>query len=235
MGNLIEMIVLGLEQLSGGGILLIPLIGCSICAHAIIMERIYYLRRERIIPSQFVTRSIYHELVQGNPEIAIQMCEKRPGPLTNVLRAGIERREADEETLKRVVRLSINGEKLKLTRYLHILGLLSAVAIYTGLLGTFLGMIISFGNLYEIGGQVGQSSEIAAGISQALITTAAGLMVALPTYVAYYYFNSKAQLFLTELERHGMSLVRFLVAEEHKLFQEAFGNIQSLTEKEASR
>ena len=232
MGNLIEMIISGLEQLSGGGILLIPLIGCSICAHAIIMERTYHLRRERIIPSQFVTRSIYHELVQGNPEIAIQMCEQRPGPLTNVLRAGIERRDADEETLKRVVRLSINGEKPKLTRYLHVLGLLSAVAIYTGLLGTFLGMIISFGNLYEIGGQVGQLSAIAAGISQALITTAAGLMVALPTYVAYYYFNSKAQLFLTELERHGMSLVRFLVAEEHKLFQEGLEDIQSLTQKE---
>lgn len=234
MGNPIEMIVSGLEQLSGGGILLIPLIGCSICAHAIIMERIYHLRRERVIPSQFVTRSIYQELVQGNPEAAIQMCELRPGPLTNVLRAGIKRRDADEETLKRVVRLSINSEKPKLTRYLHILGLLSAVAIYTGLLGTFLGMIISFGNLYEIEGQVGQSSKIAGGISQALITTAAGLMIALPTYVAYYYFNSKAQLFLTELERHGMSLVRFLVAEEHKLFREEFQDIQSLTQKEAN-
>ena len=233
MGNPIEMIVSGLEQLSGGGILLIPLIGCSICAHAIIMERIYHLRRERVIPSQFVTRSIYHELVQGNPESAIQMCEQRPGPLTNVLRAGIERRDADEETLKRVVRLSISNEKPQLMRYLHILGLLSAVAIYTGLLGTFLGMIISFGNLYEMEGQVGQSSKIAGGISQALITTAAGLMIALPTYVAYYYFNSKAQLFLIELERHGMSLVRFLVAEEHKLFREEFQDIQSLTQKEA--
>lgn len=234
MGNPIEMIVSGLEQLSGGGILLIPLIGCSICAHAIIMERIYHLRRERVIPSQFVTHSIYHELVQGNPKAAIQMCEQRPGPLTNVLRAGIERRDADEETLKRVVRLSINSEKPNLTRYLHILGMLSAVAIYIGLLGTFLGMIISFGNLYEMEGQVGQSSKIAGGISQALITTAAGLMIALPTYVAYYYFNSKAQLFLTELERHGMSLVRFLVAEEHKLFREEFQDMQHLTQKEAN-
>ena len=102
-----------------------------------------------------------------------------------------------------------------------------------GLLGTFLGMIISFGNLYELGGQVGQSRDIAAGISQALITTAAGLMVALPTYVAYYYFNSKAQLYLTELERHGMSLVRFLTTEEHKLFQGELKDIQSLTHKEA--
>ena len=132
------------------------------------MERIYHLRRERVIPSQFVTRSIYHELVQGNPEIAIQMCERRPGPLTNILRVGIEHRNADEDTLKRVIRLSINGEKPKLTRYLHILGMLSGVAIYTGLLGTFLGMITSFGNLYEIEGQVGQSSEIASGISASL-------------------------------------------------------------------
>ncbi len=232
MNHLIEMIVSGLEQLSKGGLILIPILIYSIWAHTIILERTYHLRRKRIIPSHFVTRSIYRELVQGNPDIAIKMCEKKPGPLTNILRAGIERREADEETLKRVIRLTMNVEKPVLTRYLRTLGMLSAIAIYTGLLGTFLGMIISFGSLYEPEGQVGQSMNIANGISQALITTAAGLIVALPTYVAYHYFSSKAQSFLTELERHGMSLVRFLTAEEYKLFQGEFEDIRSLIKEE---
>ena len=70
---------------------------------------------------------------------------------------------------------------------------------------------------------------IADGISEALITTAAGLIVALPTLVAYHYFNRKSQSFLTELERHGMSLIRFLVTEEYKLFQEEYENVRDWT------
>ncbi len=226
MDQLVHIIISGLEQLSAGGPLLFPLAIYSIWAHTIILERAYHLRRERIIPSHFVTRSIYHELVQGNPEIAIKMCEKRPGPLTNILRAGIERRDADEETLKRVVRLGLNREKPFLMRYLRTLGMLSAVALYTGLLGTIIGMIFSFAALYTPDGQVGRSTDIAAGISQALITTAAGLIVALPTYIAQHYFNMKVAGFLTELERHGMSLVRFLATEEYKLFHENFEEIK---------
>ena len=234
MSHFVDIIISGLEQLSEGGIILIPVMFYSIWAHAIILERAYRLRRERIIPSHFVTRSIYSELVRGNPDIAIKMCEKRPGPLTNILRAGIERRDAGEETLKRIIRLGIHREEPFLMRHLAILGMLAAVAMYTGLLGTFVGMILSFGRLYTTGGQMGQSREIADGISQALITTAAGLIVALPSYVAHHYFISKAQNFLTELERHGMSLVRFLVTEEYKLFQEEFGDIRSLTKEETS-
>jgi biopolymer transport protein ExbB len=149
------------------------------------------------------------------------MCEKKPGPLTNILRAGIERRDTDEETLKRVMRIAINTEKRILTRYLSILGVVASISLYTGLLGTVTGMIHSFGALYS-----GQMADIAAGISQALLTTAAGLIVALPAYIAYDYFRSKSDGFLTELERHGMSLVRFLATEEYKLFQEEFEGIR---------
>jgi biopolymer transport protein ExbB len=234
MEHFVHMVISGLEKLGGGGALLIPLMFYSIWAHTLIMERAYHLRRERIIPSRFVTQSIYSELVRGNSEVAVRMCERRPGPLTNILRAGIERRDADEETLKRVIRLALHAEKPVLTRRVGQLGMLAAVAMYTGLLGTILGMIISFRELYTPGGQVGQSSLIASGISQALITTAAGLIVALPSYVAYHYFSNKVQGYLTELERHGMSLVRFLVAEEYKLFQDEFDEMQPLTQAEAN-
>lgn len=221
MDGLVYIILSGLERLGGGGPILIPLAIFSIASHTIILERAYHLRRERILPSHFATRSIYHELVEGNPGIAIKMCEKKPGPLTNILRAGIERRDTDEETLKRVMRIAINTEKRILTRYLSILGVVASISLYTGLLGTVTGMIHSFGALYS-----GQMADIAAGISQALLTTAAGLIVALPAYIAYDYFRSKSDGFLTELERHGMSLVRFLATEEYKLFQEEFEGIR---------
>ncbi len=226
MDQLVHIIISGLEQLGTGGPLLFPLAIYSIWAHTIILERAYHLRRERIIPSHFVTRSIYHELVQGNPEIAIKMCEKRPGPLTNILRAGIEHRDADEEMLKRVVRLAMNTERRVLTRYLDTLSMLAAIALYTGLLGTIVGLILCFRVLYTEGGQLGQPTEIASGVSQALITTAAGLIVALPTYIAQHYFSMKVDGFLTELERHGRSLVRFLSTEEYKLFPEDFEEIK---------
>ena len=234
MENFGQVIISGLEKLSGGGVILVPLICFSLWAHTIILERAYRLRRDRILPSHFVTQSIYSELVRGQADIAISICDRRPSPLTNILKAGIERRTADEETLKRVIRIALRAEKPILTQRIHILAMLAAVSIYTGLLGTIVGMTISFGELYTPAGQVGQASMIASGISQALITTAAGLIVALPSYVAHDYFSHKVQGYLTELERHGMSLVRFLVAEEYKLFQDEFDDIRTLTQTETN-
>ena len=226
MDYVVNLIISGLERLTSGGPILIPIIFFSLWSHTIILERAYRLRRRRVIPSHFVTQSIYHELVQGNPEIAIKMCDKRPGPLSNVLRAGIARRDADEETLKRVIRQAIRAEKPVLTRRLNILGMLAPVAMFTGLLGTVLGMKDSFGALSDV--QIKQLPTIADGISEALLTTAAGLIVALPSYVAYDYFRNKAERFLADLERHGMSLVRFLATGEYKLFQEEFEDIREL-------
>ena len=92
--------------------------------------------------------------------------------------------------------------------------------------GTVLGMMDSFGALSDV--QIKQLPTIADGISEAMLTTAAGLIVALPSYVAYDYFSNKAERFLADLERHGMSLVRFLATGEYKLFQEEFEDIREL-------
>lgn len=222
----LNLIISGLERLTDGGPILVLICVFSLWSHTIILERGFHLRRRRVIPSHFVTQSIYHELVRGNPEIAIKMCEKRPGPLSNVLRSGILRRDANEETLKRVIRLAIRGEKPALTRNLNLLGMLAPVAMFTGLLGTVLGMKGSFGAMSDE--QIKQLPTIADGISEALLTTAAGLIVALPSYVAYDYFKNKANRFLADIERHGMSLVRFLATGEDKIFQQEFEDIREL-------
>ena len=221
-----DQILQGLERLAGGGYLLALLIFFSIWSHTLIFERAHRLRRKRVIPSAYVTQSIYAELIDGEPETAIQMCERVPSPLTNILKAGISNRSYDEKELKSAVGTAVRLERPPIVRHLKTLAMLSSVSMYTGLLGTVLGMTSSFQALWK-GDQSGKHlQDIADGISEALLTTAAGLIVALPTLIAYHYFNRKAKNLLNELERHGMSLIRFLVTEEYKLFQEKYENVR---------
>ena len=226
---ILDHILQGLERLAGGGYLLAALIFFSVWSHTLIFERTHYLRRKRVIPSAYVTQSIYAELVDGKTETAIRMCEKVPSPLTNILRAGIVNRDYGEKELKSAVNTAVRLERPPIMRHLKTLAMLASVSMYTGLLGTVLGMTASFQALWR-GDLTGKHlQDIADGISGALLTTAAGLIVALPTLIAYHYFNRKAQNLLTELERHGMSLIRFLVTEEYKLFQEKYENVRNWT------
>ena len=193
----------------------------------------FRLRRNQIIPSHLVTRSIYDELVQGNPDAAVSICNKRPSPLTNIFKAGIQNQGKSEEALKIVLKVAINNEKPILHRYLSTLSMLALVSMYTGLLGTIVGMTASFNALWRDDSQIGKLSEIANGISEALLTTAAGLIVALPTYIAYHYFTDQARVFTIELERYAMSLIRFLSAEERGMFDDELENIRHWTTKES--
>ena len=227
------MIETGLAQLSKGGVILIPLIIYSIWSHTIIFERMFRLRRNQIIPSHLVTRSIYDELVQDNPDAAVSICDKRPSPLTNIFKAGIQNQGKSEEALKIVLKVAINNEKPILHRYLSTLSMLALVSMYTGLLGTIVGMTASFNALWRDDSQIGKLSEIANGISEALLTTAAGLIVALPTYIAYHYFTDQARVFTIELERYAMSLIRFLSAEDRGMFDDELENVRHWTTEES--
>ncbi len=231
--KILEVIGTGVDQLSKGGVILIPLIIYSIWSHTIILERIFRLRRNQIIPSHLITRSIYDELLQGNPEAAISICDKRPSPLTNIFKTGIQNHDRSEEVLKIVLKVAINSEKPVLYKYLSTLGMLALVSMYTGLLGTVVGMTASFNALWRDDSQIGKLPEIANGISEALLTTAAGLIVALPTYIAYHYFTNQVRAFMVELERHAMSLIRFLSAEERGIFDDELENIHDWTIKES--
>jgi len=204
-----EIIINGIKQLGQGGFLMIPLLFCSLFAHAIIFERLYNLRKEKLVPSRFISR-IYKVLEKGNPDLALSLCESRPGPLTNILKIGIDNRDLEEKELKAVIELAAKPERKNLEKYLRILAFIGGVAVLIGLLGTVLGLFMSFSAVFKSNSSPETTMKVANGISVALLTTVAGLAVAIPSMIGYSYFMSKVDNILNEMARHSVSIVKYL-------------------------
>jgi biopolymer transport protein ExbB len=190
-----------------GGVLMIPIALCSIIALAIFLERLWSLRRSRVIPRDFLIE--IEDLIRREkiPE-AITRCRKDNSSMANIILAGIrnfgKRREIVKESIEEIGR----REASTLERYINVVGTIAAIAPLLGLLGTVFGMIKAF-NVISIQG-VGNPSSLAGGISEALITTAAGLVVAIPTFVLYRYLANKADALIVEMEEHSIRMVDLL-------------------------
>lgn len=215
--SLFSQILNGASQLLKGGPMLFPLVFLSLLAMAIVLERFQALRRDRYIPSEFIAR-IYRQLERGKYDLALALCESRPLLVTNLLRFGIERRHLDEKALLSEVRGYTQHHVRELYKNLFVLSLVATVAPLLGLLGTVLGMIQGFMALALEGGQV-QMRIVADGISVALLTTFAGLVIAVPTLVAHQALLQRADMIANEVRRYGIALVRFLKTEEVRLFE----------------
>lgn len=196
--------------------MLLPLVFFSLIATAIVLERFRTLRRDRYIPSDYIAR-IYRQLERGKHDLALALCESRPLLVTNLLRFGIERRELDESALIVEVRDFARRNSRELYRNLFVLSLVATIAPLLGLLGTVLGMIKGFMALALEGGQV-QMRIVADGISVALLTTFAGLVIAVPTLIAHQTLLHRADRIAGEIRRYGIALVRFLKTEDIRLF-----------------
>ena len=192
--------------MGSGGFLMIPLLFCSLFAHAIILERLYNLRRAKLMPDILISR-IYKIMEKGSMAMALSLCDSKPGPLTRLLRIGIENRNLDKDSLWAVLNLNARVEKVKLQKYLRVLAFLGALAVLIGLLGTVSGMFISFGAIWKTD-RPDSAAMVATGISHALLTTAAGLVVALPAIISYSYFMAKANRMIDDITRHCFTMVR---------------------------
>lgn len=207
MTHIYDVIEGGIRQIGGGGFLMIPLLFCSLFAHAIILERFYNLRRSKLMPRRFISR-IYKILEKGDPDVAIALCDSRPGPLTSLIRVGIVNRHLAKDDLWVVLNTNAQVEKLRLRKYMSTLSFLAGLAVIIGLLGTVVGMFVSFSAVWRTD-KPDTSMTVARGISYALITTAAGLLVALPALVGHAYFTAKIDGMIDEMTKHSFSLVRF--------------------------
>jgi biopolymer transport protein ExbB len=195
------------EIVTAGGWLMLPIVACSIVALAIVGERFFTLRSEKVLPKNLVadvwrmasTRQLTEDKVR---EI------QQGSPLGRVLGAGLLNRSHDREVMKASIEEVGGHVAHELGRYLNALGTIAAVTPLLGLLGTVVGMISVFTNITTVG--VGNPAQLAGGISQALITTAGGLMVAIPTLMFHRYFRGKVDGLVVDMEKESLKLVDVL-------------------------
>jgi len=207
-----------LEIIEAGGWVMLPIIACSVVATAIVLERSWALRRRRIMPDNLVSTIWQLHRTDRLTEQSIQ--EIRDGsPLGRMLAAGVVNRYHSREVMKDVIgdvgRHVVSG----LERYLNTLGTIASVSPLLGLLGTVLGMIDIFAVINEAG--VGHAGLLAGGIAKALITTAAGLMVAIPALLFHRFFNSKVNKLAIGMEEQALRLVEVMKGEREDAVDEA--------------
>jgi biopolymer transport protein ExbB len=194
-----------LEIVIAGGWLMLPIVLSSIIAVAIILDRFLALRRSRVmpagIPAQVRQWAGQHELDDKHIE---QL--RRSSPLGRVLAAALDNRDRTRDVIKEAVEDTGRHVVHELEKFLNTLGTLAGITPLLGLLGTVVGMIKVFSAIMVQG--VGDPNELAGGISEALITTAAGLTVAIPSYFFYRYFRGRVRDFVLQMEQQALLLIQ---------------------------
>jgi biopolymer transport protein ExbB len=196
-----------LELVKAGGWLMLPIIACSIVALAIVIERLWSLQVRRVLPKNLVAQVWrWDKIHQLNDEHLKEL--QASSPLGSVLAAGIANRKQNREVMKESIEDTGRHVVHELERYLNTLGTIAAITPLLGLLGTVVGMIKVFATITTIG--VGNPGALAGGISQALITTAAGMSVAIPALMFYRYFRGKVRMLVLRMEQEAMGMVEIM-------------------------
>lgn len=201
-----------LELLIAGGWLMVLIVLCSIIVLSISAERLYTLNARKIAPPHLLA-TVWKQLKAGEMDGAHLRTLKQSSPLGRILAAGLGNAYHGREVMKESIQEAAGHVVHDLERYLNTLGTIAAIAPLLGLLGTVVGMIKVFAEIMTQG--TGNASALAGGISEALITTAAGLTVAIPALVMHRYFTGKIDGIVVELEQETIKLVDALHSEEN--------------------
>ena len=195
------------EFLARGGALMIPLGVCSVLALAIILERSLNLRARKIIQAD-ILRQVRDLLAESQVADAMTLCRRYPSVMGRILLVTIANHDREREELRSIVEDAGRQEAATLDKNLGALGTIAAISPLLGLTGTVFGMIRVFAVISEKG--IAHPSQLAGGISEALITTAAGLVIAIPALIFYNYFTNKADRLIVEVEKHSYRVVETL-------------------------
>src|SRR6202171_2371523 len=197
-----------IDYIQKGGLLMWPILACSIIGIAVFLERFFYLHRATIHVGEFL-KGLSNLVQRRNFAEALHESAGTPGPVARVIHAAIIQHDAPRAELREIVQEAGQLEVPKLERFLGVLATLAYLAPLLGLLGTVSGMIDAFGTLSSNGGYA-TVTELSNGVYKSLLTTAAGLVVATPTFVAYSYLSSRVNTLLHEMERAGIEIVHML-------------------------
>ncbi|OQX95928.1 hypothetical protein B6I21_02980 [candidate division KSB1 bacterium 4572_119] len=194
-------------MLQSGGIVMIPLIICSIIVLTIVIERSIVLRKKKILVPEIIN---VIETIEKQEDIhlAISICNKNKGAFANIVQLGLENKDLPKDDLKELITDQGRQEVRTLQKGLVIMETIAGIAPLLGLLGTVIGMIKVFTVISEQG--LGQTQALSGGISEALMTTVVGLTIGIPSLVVYNYFTDKAENLIMDIEKFTSQLLRKL-------------------------
>lgn len=196
--------------LARGGFLMIPIILCLLVALTIFIERIWFLNRRRVLPREF--RKLIWKMVRGGniPEASV-VCQQNGSPMARIVASALKQAPKGRAAIKEAVQETGHLEMAVLERYVGVLSTIASVAPLLGLLGTVTGMVNVFQKVTVHIVDVEQRTQIlASGIWEALITTVAGLTVAIPTYIAYRILEGRVDRLSLEMEEDTLELIDML-------------------------
>jgi len=199
------------EIIQAGGPFMWPIIFCSIAAAAITLERLWTLKQRRVLPTD-LTEQVWKWLSANQINDKLITALEQNSPLGKVLAVGLINRHRPREVM--IERLQDTGRHVvhELERFLNTLGTIATISPLLGLLGTVTGIINSFSAIST--GGMGDPRVLSAGISEALLATAAGLCVAIPSLFAYRFLRGKVERIVVQMEKEAMKLVEAIEAGE---------------------
>lgn len=200
-----------LDLIISGGPLMIPIILCSVIALGVFLERVFYLRRNKIIPEDLLI-DVEDLLKTDRVKDVTALLKRDRSPMARIFLAAVKNYGKSRETVKVAVE-EIGGQEAEyLNKYVVVLSVIAQVSPLLGLLGTVQGMIQVFDKV--VSGNVADPSQMAGGISVALITTAGGLTVAIPALIGYHYLQGKVNDLVLDMQQYSIGLVELIKGDD---------------------
>ncbi len=202
-----------LDILRSGGLMMAPLFACSFVTLVFLFERAISLRRGRVIPRPFVKRFL-HQVAEGklDRDQALELCQENGSPIADVFAAAVRKWGRPSVELEQTVIDAGERAASGLRRYIRVFNGVATISPLMGLLGTVFGMIRLF-NAISTADAMGRTELLAAGISEAMLTTAAGLLIAIPALCIYLYFLGRVERLLSDIDGLAQELVGLISAE----------------------
>ena len=192
------------DMILAGRYMMIPIGLCSLVGMAVFLERFLVLRHRRIVIPEII--SAVDTLPKASDfSVAYAVCDRHPGPFANVVKAGLDHADNDWEITRDVLMEVGRQEAVRLTRNLRVLETIAAVGPLLGLLGTVIGMIRIFSVIGNVG--MGNPEVLSAGISEAMVTTAAGLIVGIPALVGHNWLEGRANAIIFDIEVYATKVL----------------------------